>query len=189
MLRSSLCLAFCAIAMLTSNAIATEIGDKAPDFSAVGIDGKTVTLESVSQGADLVVVCFTCNGCPVASGYEDRFIEFTNKYKDKKVVFVAINCNNSTENLDAVKERVEKKGINYIYAFDETADAAKKYGAKVTPELFVVQGGKIAYHGAFDDKQNKPTKSYLVSAVDSLLAGEKPEMAETKAFGCGIHSK
>ena len=82
--------------------------------------------------------------------------------------------------------RAEEKGFNFVYAFDETGKTAAAYKARVTPELFVIKDGKIAYHGAYDDSMNEPKKTYLVSAVSSLLEGKTPEPAETKAFGCGI---
>ncbi len=190
MLRLAASMAIAAVLMIgnaTANEI--EIGDAAPEFTVMGIDGTRHTLESVSKDVDLVVVCFTCNNCPVAVAYEDRFIEFNEAYKDKKVAFIAINCNNKTENLDAMKKRAEEKGFNFIYAFDESAKAASDYGAKVTPELFVVQDGKIAYHGAFDDKQEEPTETHLVNAVNALLDGKAPEKATTRPFGCGIKTK
>lgn len=170
-------------------ASALDIGDEAPAFMAKGIDGKEYTLEKVSEKSEVVVVCFTCNQCPVAVAYEDRFVEFNKKYKGKKVTFIALNCNNRTEGLEAMKQRVEEKGLNFVYAFDESGAAAKEYGARVTPELFVIKDGKIAYHGAYDDSLNDPTKSYLVDAVDALLANTTPEVAETRAFGCGIKVK
>ncbi len=182
----------CSVAMIfaiTGRASALDIGDRAPNFTAKGIDGKSYSLKSIAQDADVVVVCFTCNQCPVAVGYEDRFIEFNKKYKDQKVAFIALNCNNRTEGLEAMKQRSEEKGFNFVYAFDESGSAAKEFGARVTPELFVIKDGKVAYHGSYDDSQRNPTKTYLVSAVDSLLAGKTPDVAKTKAFGCGIKAK
>lgn len=171
-------------------AAGVEIGGQAPNFTAKSIDGKDISLKSALQGADAVVVCFTCNKCPVAVAYEDRFIEFNKQYKGKKVTFIALNCNNKTEGLEQMKQRAEEKGFNFVYAFDSSGDAAREYGARVTPELFVVDNsGKVQYHGAFDDNQRKPTKAFLVSAVDAVLAGKAPEIAETKAFGCGIKVK
>lgn len=123
---------------------------------------------------------------PVSRG-EDS--DGSKQYQGKKVSFIALNCNNQTEGLKAMKARAEQKGFNFVYAFDESGSAARQYGACVTPELFVVKDGKVAYHGAFDDNMRKPTKAYLVSAVNSVLAGEKPEVAETSAFGCGIRVK
>lgn len=173
----------------TAAVSALEVGDKAPNFTAKGIDGKEYSLEGVGKDSDLVVLCFTCNQCPVAVAYEDRLIEFHKKYEGKKVTLVALNCNNRTEGLEAMKQRAEEKGFKFVYAFDASAKAAKEYGARVTPELFVIKDGKVAYHGAYDDSQRNPKKTYLVSAVDSLLAGSAPEVATTKAFGCGIKAK
>jgi peroxiredoxin len=164
------------------------IGAKAPDFKVKGIDGKEYTLESFKD-AKAIVLSFTCNSCPVAVAYEDRFIAFAKKYKEKGVVFLAINCNTG-ENLAAMKTRAEEKGFPFLYAFDETSDSGHKYGARVTPHMFVLdKDRKVAYRGSFDDKQDGPTKSFLASAVDALLEGKKVELTSTKAFGCGIKLK
>src|SRR4051812_46266834 len=68
-----------------------EIGAHAPEFKAlIGVDGKEYSLGDMKD-AKAVVVCFTCNNCPVAVAYEDRFVEFQKKYAAKGVKFVAIN--------------------------------------------------------------------------------------------------
>ena len=62
--------------------------------------------ESGSEdGWSLSGMRFTCNQCPVAVAYEDRFIDFVKKYKEKGVKFVAINVN-TTEDLGAMKQRL-----------------------------------------------------------------------------------
>ena len=178
-----------AVAMFTGNGAFAEelkIGDAAPAFAVTGIDGQEYSLEDLSKDVDVVVVCFTCSGCPVAQAYEERLIEFNKKYQDKKVAFVAVNSNNATEDLEGMKSRAKDKGYNFLYAFDSSGKAAENYGAKVTPEFFIIHKGKVAYHGAFDDKQKEPTESYVANAVDALLSGSAPKVAETKAFGCGI---
>ena len=177
--------------MVAATGIAGEfkIGDMAPNFTAIGVDGKEYTLKAIVKKTEAVVVCLTCNQCPVAVAYEDRMIEFAKEYKKKGIIFLALNCNNKTEDLDAMKQRAEEKGFNFIYAFDQSGDAARYFGAKVTPEFFLLSDGKLTYHGAFDDDMKNPTKSYLVDAVEAVLAGETPEIAKTKAFGCGIKLK
>ncbi|HEX5102666.1 MAG TPA: thioredoxin family protein [Pirellulaceae bacterium] len=168
-----------------------EIGAKAPDFKATGIDGKEYNLASVKD-AKAVVVCFTCNVCPVAVAYEDRFVEFQKKYAAKGVKFIAINANkaNPAEGIEAMKTRAEEKGFNFPYAFDASGESASEYGARVTPHLFLLDGDRtVAYVGAFDDNQNNPKKHYLTDAVDAVLAGKKVETTNTKAVGCGIRNK
>jgi peroxiredoxin len=181
-----------ALAMVRGGAYAAEVevGASAPDFKAKGIDGKEYSLKNLKD-AKVSIVVFTCNQCPVAIGYEDRLIDFVKKYKDKGVQLIAINANgaNSSENIASMKQRSEEKGFNFPYVFDESGDSVRAYGARVTPHIFVIKEGKIAYRGSFDDNQEKPTKKFLADAIDALLAGKKPETASTKAFGCGIRPK
>ena len=164
-----------------------EIGAHAPEFKKLpGVDGKEYSLADMKD-AKVVVVCFTCNRCPVAVAYEDRFVEFSKQYAGKGVKFVAINANKRTEDLAAMKTRAEEKGFNFPYVFDQSGKLATEYGARVTPHIYVLdQNRNVAYVGAFDDDQEKPSKKYVADAVDSLLSGKKVETTKTKAFGCGI---
>ena len=177
------------LALLCSPAYSAEleIGAKAPEIKNLpGVDGKSYSLGDMKD-AKVVVVCFTCNICPVAVAYEDRFIEFSKKYAGKGVKFVAINANKRTEDLSAMKTRAEEKGFNFPYTFDSSGKLATEYGARVTPHIFVLDNNRnVAYVGSFDDKQTDPSKKYVEDAVNALLAGKKVEFTNSKAFGCGI---
>ena len=70
------------------------IGATAPDFKLPGTDGKFYTLHDF-EGAQILVILFTCNHCPTAQSYEDRMIQFTKEYKDKGVTVVAIMPNST----------------------------------------------------------------------------------------------
>ena len=164
-----------------------QVGDKAPKFKAETVDGKAITLGD-TKGAKAIVICFTCDGCPVARAYEERFVEFTKKYADQGVQFDAINVTKG-ETLQDMKRRSEEKDFNFPYAYDESRESAVNYGARVTPHLFILDANAVvAYIGAFDDNMNvKEVKEhYAADAVEALLKGEKPRTTETKAFGCGI---
>ncbi|MDX1944367.1 MAG: thioredoxin family protein [Pirellulaceae bacterium] len=182
------------LALLCTPAFAAgvEVGGKAPTFKGLpGVDGKEVSLDGLKD-AKVVVVCFTCNVCPMSVAYEDRFVEFQKKYADKGVKFVAINANNGNPNetIANMKTRAEEKGFNFPYVYDASGASALEYGAKVTPHLFVLDGQRnVAYIGSFDDNRNNPTKHYVADAVDALLAGKKIETTSTKAFGCGVNIK
>ncbi len=166
---------------------ALQVGDKAPDFKAETVNGKAITLGD-TKGAKAVVICFTCNNCPVAQAYQDRFIEFNKKYADRGVKFVAIDVNKG-ETLAAMKQRAEAKDYNFPYAYDESRESARQYGARVTPHLFVLDGNDVVqYIGAFDDNMNakQVKKHYVDDAVTAVLDGKKPKTTETRAVGCGI---
>ncbi|MBP6389979.1 MAG: hypothetical protein KA175_10370 [Flavobacteriales bacterium] len=81
-------------------------------------------------------------------------------------------------------------------AFDGIMDPefvlCKALGARVTPEVFVLDGeGRLVYSGAIDDravragqKRIQATRHYLNDALDAVLRGERPVENEVTAVGC-----
>ena len=163
-------------------------GDPAPAWARLeGTDGKKHALTNVQ--AEVVVVVFTCNSCPVAVGYEDRIIAFAKKYAGK-VAVVAINVNTIKEDqLPEMKKRAARKQFPFPYLYDPSQEIARKFGANYTPEFFVLdRDRKVAYLGALDERSPPagPGKLYLEEAVEAVLAGQKPAISETLARGCRI---
>src|SRR5687768_9142034 len=167
-----------------------SIGDAAPAFEKLaGTDDKPHSLADFKD-AKAVVVVYTCNHCPVAQAYEDRLMAVQKEYQAKGVQVVAINVNNNeADKLEAMKERAGIKGFNYPYLYDASQKSAASYGASVTPHVFVLDGQrKIAYMGAVDDSMSSGDvkQPYLREALDAVLAGKAPAVAETRQVGCGI---
>ena len=166
-----------------------SIGDAAPAWE--GLDGTDDMKHALAdfKDKDAVVVVFTCNSCPVAENYEDRIIAFAKA--NPKVGLVAINVNTMKDDaLPAMKARAAKKKLPYPYLFDPTQEIARKFGAKNTPEFFVLdKDRKVIYMGAMDDKSppGEAKAKHLENAVKAVLEGKKPEISETSAAaGCGI---
>jgi peroxiredoxin len=170
-----------------------SIGDKAPAWEKLeGVDGNKHSLAEFGT-KDVVVVVFTCNSCPVAEGYEPRIIDFAKKHAgpEAKVGLVAINVNTAkADALPAMKERAIKRKFPFPYLYDPTQEIARKYGAKYTPEFFVLdKDRKVVYMGAMDDKSppRDPALKHLEAAVAAALAGKPAATAETSASaGCSI---
>lgn len=167
-----------------------ELGGKAPAWSKLeGIDGKKHSLADLKD-AKAIVVVFTCNHCPVAKAYEERLVALNNDYKEKGVALVAINVSNAeADKLPAMKERAEEKGFEFAYLYDPSQKIGRAFGATVTPHAFLLdKDKKLVYRGAIDDNQkiDKVEKHSLRDALDAVLAGKKPAVAETDQFGCGI---
>ncbi len=168
---------------------ATKVGDQAPDWKDLtGTDDKQHSLKDLEKDKAVVIV-FTGNICPVAQAYEDRLNKLATDYKDKGVSIVAINVNKGErDNLDAMKQRAEKKGFVFAYLKDPSQDSARQYGATCTPHVFLLDGHrKIVYTGAIDDNMDEGAvkQHSLQNAVDAVLAGKEPS-AGPKQFGCGI---
>ena len=167
-----------------------DIGDKAAAWTDLqGTEGEQHSLQSVAD-AKAVVVAFTCNSCPYAVDVEDRLNTFTKQYADKGVAVVAINVNTiEADKMPAMKQRDKEKGFVYPYLWDPSQETAKAYGAKYTPQFFVLdQDRKIVYMGSFDDSPDgkNVTETYVADAVDAVLSGEKVETSETVPIGCRI---
>jgi len=167
-----------------------DVGQPGPKFvGLIGIDGKSHSLDDY-KSAKVIVIAFTCNHCPVAQMYEDRFIRFAKAQKKRGVVFVAISSSLlSPDSLEKMRERATQKGFDFPYLSDPTQEIGKAYGATVTPQLFVLDRERnIAYMGKFDDdiEPEKVQRSYVREAVHTLLDGKRPDPSETRATGCGI---
>ncbi|MCR9115615.1 MAG: thioredoxin family protein [bacterium] len=179
--------AIAVVALVASSAYAAPVkpGEKAPSFKGTdATTGKEVSSDDFKD-AKATVVVFTCNRCPVAIAYEDRFIEFTKKFADKEVKFIAIDCNGDER--EAMSQRAEEKGFNFPYLADASKQSALDFGATRTPELFVIDSkGVVQYTGAFDSDMKNPETNYVADAVNAVLEGKTPETQKTRAVGCGI---
>ena len=179
------------------------IGANAPNFSLLGVDGKTYTLASFKSSPILVII-FTCNHCPTAQAYEDRVIQLTKDYKKKGVAVVAISPNDPksvnlnelgytdlSDSYAEMKIRAKEKGYNFPYLYDgETQSVSRAYGPVATPHIFVFdKERKLAYQGRIDDMENPaktPANQDARNAIEALLAAQKVPVTSTKVFGCSV---
>jgi len=155
-----------------------------------GIDGKTHSWTDVKE-AKVVVVVFTCNGCPYAVDYERRIRDLSQRYlENDKVAIVAINSNAIEEDsIDAMRDRATKRAWKLQYLKDDEAKLAKAWGATRTPEFFVLNAKReVVYMGAMDDDTNEEsaTRNYVQQAIDATLLGKEPATQETVPIGCTI---
>ncbi len=167
-----------------------DIGKPAPAWKELlGVDDKRHSLDDLKD-AKLVIVVFACNHCPVVKAYERRLIRFVDDYRDKGVEFVAISVSRQpSDQLPQMKMRASDSGFNFPYLIDPTQKIARAYGATCTPHVFVLdQQRRVAYMGKIDDHldESKVGERFLRDAVDALLAGKQPEVAETRQVGCDI---
>jgi peroxiredoxin len=163
----------------------TAIGDPAPEFTLPDTAGDEHSL------AGPAVVVFTCNHCPYALAWHDRIASAARDYPD--VHFYAINPNDAEryplDSLEAMRERVEREDWPMPYLHDESQEVARAFGAKTTPDLFVLDAeGRLRYRGTPDPDHQNPSlnASWLREALDSMLAGEDVARPETDPIGCSV---
>jgi thiol-disulfide isomerase/thioredoxin len=184
---------FLMLAAACTNADELAIGSAAPKFSLVNaVDGKTVTFAP----GKISVVVFTCNQCPYAKAFEPRLIELAKQYQARGIAFYAIDPNDETqyavESLAEMKARAVEKGYPFPYLKDGDSAIARAYGARVTPHVYVFDGGGVLrYRGYVDDsaKAAERRTTGLANALDDLLGGRPVSNQTTRAFGCTIKWK
>ena len=172
--------------------MSTALAQTAPQFTLPGVDGADHALVDYGDAAALVLVQ-TCNHCPYAQAWEGRLIEIARDYADRGVSVVAISSNDAAshpeDSFPEMTRRAEAKGYTFDYLYDESQELARTLGAERTPEVFLYDGDrKLVYHGAIDDNRDETAVSahYLRDALDAVLAGEAPVVADTAAVGCTV---
>jgi len=187
---------------LPSNFHHLALGDKAPDFSLPGTDGKTHTLADFASYPILMVV-FLSNHCPYSHAAEARLIPFADEYKSRGVAVVAINPNNPdavrldelgyskyNDSLADSKLYAKEAGFTFPYLYDgDTQTTAAAYGCLATPHVFIFdQDRRLRYVGRFDDSRfieaDTVHSNDARNAVDELLAGKPITTPTTRVMGC-----
>lgn len=162
-------------------------GNKVSDFRLQDYNGREFRLSQFKDKSAIVVI-FVSTRCPVSNAYNQRMAQIFADYSPKNVAVIGINSNRG-EDAEAVKKHAAENGLKFPILMDENNEVADLFGAKVTPEVFVLEPDlTVRYHGHIDDSQRESQvkKSGLRDALDELLANKAVTDSETKAFGCSI---
>jgi peroxiredoxin len=182
------------IIMARTESTMLPLGTKAPDFSLVNVDGRTVSLSDFADAPALLVI-FMCNHCPFVKHIADALAQFTAEYLAKGVAVVGINSNDAAgypaDSPEQMVRESEERGYQFPYLYDETQEVAKAYRAACTPDFFLFDGDRrLVYRGQFDDSRPDSgipvTGRDLRAAIDAVLAGKKPSENQRASIGCNI---
>jgi peroxiredoxin len=187
---------------LPPDAKTLQLGDRAPDFRLLGIDGRQHTLADY-KSAKLLMVVFLSNHCPYSHAAETRLIPLAKEFKSKGLEVVAINPNSPdgiridelgyskyNDGYDEMKLYARDAGFPFPYLYDgDTQVVAKAYGCLATPHVFLFdQERKLRYVGRVDDSRFEDLQSVTShdarNAVVELLAGKPVTTPTTKVTGC-----
>jgi peroxiredoxin len=172
-----------------------DLGDPAPALELPDTEGARHSLADL-EGGSATVVFWTCNHCPYALAWHDRLVDAARDYADRGVRFFAVNSNDPVrypaDSIEAMRDRVAQEDWPFPYLHDETQDAARAWGAQVTPHLFVLDAeGRLRYEGAPDPDYQDPSHEavWLREALDAVLAGDEVGRPQTEPVGCSVKWK
>jgi peroxiredoxin len=168
------------------------LDEPAPSFTLPGVDGRQHSLDDYAD-SEILVLIQSCNHCPYVISWEGRMIEIQRDYADRGVRIVAVNSNDASykreDSFDEMRKRAQGRGFNFDYLHDEDQSLARALGSERTPEVFVFdRDRRLVYHGAIDDNRDDRavTTHYLRDALDAVLRGDEPPVAETAPVGCTV---
>jgi peroxiredoxin len=172
--------------------VTITIGTTAPAFALPGVDGRTHTLADYADVPALALVQ-SCNHCPYVQAWEGRMNALQREFGPRGFALVAISSNDADsypeDSFDAMQARAREQGFDFDYLYDESQEIARTLGSERTPEVFLFdRDRRLVYHGAIDDSRNEDavTQQYLRDAVEAVLAGEEPPVADTMPVGCTL---
>jgi thiol-disulfide isomerase/thioredoxin len=154
--------------------------------------GKARSLDELLAGQP-AVFAFLGTECPVANSYAERLSQLAQRFGDRGVRFLGVNAN-SGEDRKAVGAHAVAFHLGFPVYKDEKQELAAAIGARVTPEVFLLDSTRVVrYRGAIDDSfatrtQRRPEVKthFLADAVEAVLAGRAVATPVTTALGCAI---
>jgi peroxiredoxin len=153
----------------------TRIGDPAPEFTVKGPDGKTHHLRDYR--GQLVVLEFWASWCPHCNHSMPAMEHLYEKYGDKGVAFLGLNCRDRGD-VDPVKY-IRDKGFNYFVA--DGNEAAIWYRVGGLPAYYVIGPDGHLVHR--QNGYNAEREQALVEVIERYLNATGSAGAEPADMG------
>lgn len=181
-----------------SSALAVDVQQAAPDFTAIGANGQPIQLSAYK--GKVVVLEWTNHDCPfVKKHYESGNIPKLQKEAAAQGVVWLQVISSAPGQQGHVNAATAKQLNDYRESkpagtvLDESGAVGKLYGARTTPHIFVIDAqGKLAYKGGIDSiPSNRPediaqAEPYARNAIQATLKGQQVAKASTQPYGCSV---
>jgi peroxiredoxin len=172
-----------------------DIGQMAPGFSVMGVDGQAHRLSDYA--GKVVILEWMSPACPyTAMKYASGAMQALQRQAaGDHDVWLSINTSAPGSPgylaVAAARRRLAETHARITsLLFDKDGSVGRAYGARTTPSFFIVgRDGRLAYQGAMDDDPSADDaqgRNYVRAALDDLAAGRPVKDAETRPYGCAV---
>lgn len=196
-LRRSL-IVFCFMVALVAAAFAVKVGEPAPGFGAVDINGKTQKLSDYK--GKYVVLEWHNQSCPFTrKHYESGNMQRLQKeWTAKGVIWLTVISSGPGKQgfVTPVQEKEYLKKMNAVptdVLMDPAGTLGHLYDAKTTPDMYIIgPAGNLIYEGAIDDKPTTDqsdiagAKNYVEAALTEAMSGKPVTDPATRPYGCSV---
>ncbi len=185
-------------AVTLSGAAAQTPGQAAPAFTVTDAAGKPTSLADYK--GKYVVLEWTNPECPfVRAQYDAATMQALQKEAvGRDVAWLSVNSTNQGhyefKSGPQMSAWLKQQGAApTTVLIDSTSETGRKYAAKTTPHMFVIDpAGMVVYNGAIDDRRTSraedrtTAKNYVRLALNDVAAGRPVAVASTPPYGCSV---
>src|SRR5262249_15601877 len=123
--------------------VGLDVGQKAPDFSAADLDGKTQRLSTVTAASRATVVYFWATWCPPCIGEFRELETLSRRLKNQGVTLLSINFKDTAS---AAKTFADEAGTSFPVLLDTDGKIAAQFLVWPLPAIFVLDAKGIVHH-------------------------------------------
>ena len=193
---------FCTAAILSagpqSAAAQARIGNPAPGFTLTDSNGRAVSLADFK--GKTVVLEWTNHECPyVGKHYRGNNMQaLQKKWTGQGVVWLSMISSapgkeGHVSPQQANRLTADRGAAPSAVLFDPTGKVGHAYGARATPQMYVINGeGALVYTGGIDDQPSarlddlKTAKNFVDQALNEIAQGKPVSVTNSRAYGCSI---
>lgn len=175
-----------------------EVGQRTPDFRLTDANGETVQLSDFAGRT--VVLEWNNPGCPYVGRHYDsgNMQALQREARADGVVWLTINSGapgrqGFMRGPAARAYLADEDARPSHYLLDPRGVVGRGFEATATPEMFVIDGGRVLrYNGAIDDApratqdETRNSNNFVRAALADLEAGRTVRTAETRPYGCSV---
>jgi AhpC/TSA family/Copper type II ascorbate-dependent monooxygenase, C-terminal domain len=185
-------LAHAGLMFLLVSAVSTQGADASSKRTTLrDLAGHRVDVSAPANGVTVLV--FYSIECPISNSYSPTLATLIESFPAKSVKWVGV-CVDPDLTDSEVQTHARDFNLKLQVVRDPKGTFARKIGAKVTPEAFVLDAqDKVRYHGRIDDqfaarrKRNaNPSESELKQAIAAVLNGKEVTTPFVEAVGCPL---
>lgn len=152
-------------------------------------EGGTLDARALASDATLTVFVFFSPDCHCLRQHEARLRDLDATFRARGVQFFMVDSE-VRASIERDAEEARRRAYTFPILVDRGARLADAVGAEYAAYAVIVdRSGRLRYRGGVDsdkDHLHADATPYLRDALDDLLAGRDPRVANAKTLGCAL---